>query len=80
MVQSNPVPAHRFQQGERADDVGAQERLGVGQRVVDVRLGGEVRDRVGLGDQLLDELGVADVAVDQADVVGDRRQRLRLPA
>ena len=76
VVQPHPVAAHRLQHGERADDVGAQERLGIGQRVVDVGLGGEVHDGVGLGDELVDQFGVGDVAVHQPDVVLDRRQRL----
>ena len=75
-MQPHAVLAHRLQHRERADDVGAQERLGVGQRVVDVRLGGEVHDGVGLGDQLGHQFGVGDVALDQSDVVLDRGQRL----
>ena len=75
VVQPHPVPAHRLQHGEGADDVGVQERLGIGQRIVDVGLGGEVHDGVGLGDELRHQLGVGDVALHQPDVVGDRRQR-----
>ena len=75
-MQPNPVRAYRLEDGERADDVGVQERLRFGQRVVDVRLGGEVHDGVGLGDQLVDQLGVGDVALHQSDLVLDRHQRL----
>ena len=66
-MQPNTVRAHRFEYRERADDVGAQERLGVGQRIVDVGLGGEVHDGVGLGDQLVHQFGVGDVALNQPD-------------
>ena len=76
MVQPHPVPAHRLQHCERADDVGAQERLGLGQRVVDVGLGREMHDGIGLGDELGHHLGVGDVALHQADVILDRGQRL----
>ncbi len=69
VVQPHPVPAHRLQHRVGADDVGVQERLGVGQRIVDVRLRGEVHDRVGLGNQLRHQLGVGDVALHQPDVV-----------
>ena len=51
-MQPHPVLAHRLQHRVRPDHVGVQERFGVGQRVVDVGLGGEMHDRVGLGDQL----------------------------
>ncbi len=57
-MQPHPVLAHRLQHGVGPDDVGVQERLGVGQRVVDVRLGGEMDDGVGLGDQFRHQLGV----------------------
>ena len=67
--------AYRLQHRERADDVGAQKRLGLGQRVVDMGLGREMHDRVGLGDQLGHRLGVGDVALHQPDVVLDRCQR-----
>ena len=75
-MQPHAVLAHRLQHRERADDVGVQERLGIGQRVVDVGFGGEMHDGVGLGDELGHQLGVGDVALHQADVVLDRGQRL----
>ena len=73
-MQPNLVRADRLQDGERADDVGVQERLRFGQRVVDVGFGGEVHDGVGLGDQLADQIGVGDVALHQSDLIFDRRQ------
>ena len=51
-MQSHLMPAYRFQNGERPDHVGLQERRRVGQRVVDMSLGREVHDRIRLGDQL----------------------------
>ena len=65
-MQPHPVPAYRFQDGERPDHVGLQERRRVGQRVVDMRLGREVHHRVGLGDQLGHQVGVGDVALHQS--------------
>ena len=41
----------RLEQDVDADDPGPQERLGSRMRAVDVRLGGEVDDRVDLGDE-----------------------------
>ena len=80
-MQSHPVPSHRLEHREGADHVAVQERLGIGERVVDVRLGGEMHDRVGLGDQLAHQVGVGDVALDQADVVlDDGASDSRLPA
>ena len=69
-----------------ADDAGPQERLGIEDRAVDVRLGGEVDDRVGLGHQRPDDGRVGDVAADEAQpgglarVVQDRLQVGPLPA
>ena len=75
VVQPHAVLAHRLQHGVGPDHVGVQERFRVGERVVDVRLGGEVHDGVGLGDQLVHQFGVGDVALHQPDVVLDGRQR-----
>ena len=61
-----------------ADDTGREERLGIEDRTVDVRLGGEVDDRVGAIDQWPDDGRVGDVAADEAEpggllrVVADR--------
>ena len=74
-MQPHPVPAHCLQHRVGADDVGVQEGLGVVQRVVDVRLGGEMHHGVGLGDQLRHQLGVGDIALHQPDVVLDGCQR-----
>ncbi len=73
-MQAHAVLAHRFQNRERADDVGVQERLGCREGVVDVRLRGEVCDGVGLGDELGHQFGLGDVAFDQPNVVLHRGQ------
>ena len=52
-----------LEQGVSAQDVGAQERLRVDDGAVDVRLGGEVDDRVHSFGCPADRLAVADVAV-----------------
>ena len=44
------------------------ERVGLGDRAVDVRLGGEVHDRVGAVDRLGDRRRVLDPRVDEDDV------------
>jgi hypothetical protein len=75
VVQPDSVRAHGFQHREGADDVGPQERLGFGQRVVHVRLGREMHNGVGLGDELGHHLGVGDVALHQPDVVLDGGER-----
>ena len=49
---------------------GAQERLGIQDGAVDVRLGREVDDRVGLGDERPDDVRVGDVALDEAEAGG----------
>ena len=74
-MQPHPVPAHRLQHRVGPDHVGVQERLGIGQRVVDVCLGGEMHHGVGLGNQLRHQLGVGDVTLHQPDVVLDGCQR-----
>ena len=47
---AQPVLAGRLEQDERAERVGPHERVGLGDRAIDVRLGGEVDDRVGARD------------------------------
>ena len=80
-MQTNAVVAHGFEHGERADDVGANERLGIGERVVDVGLGGEMHDGIGLGDELAHQRRVGDVALHQPDLVLRRgASDSRLPA
>ena len=59
-----------LQQAEGALDVGAQERLGVGDGVVVVALGRVVNDGVVAGDDALEQLGVADVAHHELHAVG----------
>ena len=45
------------------------------QRIVDVRLRGEVHDGVGLGDEFRHQFGIGDVALHKSNGVGYRRQR-----
>ena len=70
VVVADAVLADGLQQTEGALDVGAQERLGVGDRVVVVGLGGVVDDGVVAGDQPVQQLRVADVAHDELHAVG----------
>ena len=69
VVVADAVLADGLQQAEGALDVGAKERLGVGDGVVVVALGGVVDDRVVAGDQLIEQRGVADVAHDELNAV-----------
>ena len=63
----DPAPAHGFEEDLRAQGVGAQEGLGIVDRAVDVGLGGEVYDRIGLGaDRLVHGRRIADVAPQKA--------------
>ncbi len=64
------VPADRLEQHVGADHVGPDERLGVVEGVVVVRLGREVDHGVVGGHERLDGGGVGDVADDQLDPVG----------
>lgn len=70
VVIADAVSADGLQQAEGALDVGAEERLGVGDGVVVVALGGVVDDRVVAGDQPVQQPGVADVADDELHAVG----------
>ena len=72
VVVADAVFADGLQQAEGALDVGAQERLGVGDGVVVVTLGRVVDDGVVAGDEHVEQLGVADVAHDELHAV--RRQ------
>lgn len=67
---ADSVFADGLQQAEGALDVGAQERLRVGDGVVVVGLGGVVDDGVVARHDLVEQLGVADVAHDEFDAVG----------
>ena len=68
-----PCRRHGLQDLEGADQVGLDERAGLGQRVVVVRLGREVHHRVVRRDQRVDHEAVGDVADDQAHPVGRER-------
>lgn len=70
VVVADAVLPHGLQQSEGALDVGAQERLRVGDRVVVVALGGVVHDRVVARDDAVQQLGIADVADDELHAVG----------
>ena len=70
VVVADAVLADGLQQAEGALDVGAEERLGVGDGVVVVALGGVVDDRVVAGDDAVQQPGVADVAHDELHAVG----------
>lgn len=70
VVVADSVFADGLQQAEGALDVGAQERLRVGDGVVVVALGGVVHDRVMARDDAVEQRGVADVAHDELHAVG----------
>ena len=70
VVVADAVLPHGLQQAEGALHVGAKERLGVGDGVVVVALGGVVHDRVVAGDEPIQQRGVADVAHDELHAVG----------
>lgn len=70
VVVADAVSADGLQQAEGSLDVGAKERLGVGDGVVVVALGGVVHDGVVAGYQPVQQLRVADVAHDELHAVG----------
>ena len=70
VVVADAVFADGLQEAEGALDVGAQERLRVGDGVVVVALGGVVHDRVVARHQPVQQRGVADVAHDELHAVG----------
>lgn len=70
VVVADAVLADGLQQAESALHVGAEERLGVGDGVVVVALGGVVHDGVVAWDDAVQKLGVADVAHDELHAVG----------
>ena len=70
VVVADSVLPHGLQQAEGALDVGAQERLRVGDGVVVVALGGVVHDSVVARDDAVQQLRVADVAHDELHAVG----------
>ena len=69
VVVADAVLPHGLQQAEGALHVGAQERLGIGDGVVVVALGGVVHDGVVARDDAVQQLGVADVAHDELHAV-----------
>lgn len=72
VVVADTIFTDGLQQAEGALDVGAQERLGIGDGVIVVGLGGVVHDRVVARDDAVQQLRVADVAHDELHAV--RRQ------
>ena len=73
VVVAHVVLAARLQKAERALHVRLEERLGVGDRVVVVRLGRVVHDRVMPRHEFVEQLRVADVAVDELHTVAQDR-------
>ena len=77
VVVADAVLADGLQQAEGALDVGAQERLGVGDGVIVVALRGVVHDGVVARDDPVEQLRVADVTDDELDpVLGQPRDVL----
>ena len=70
VVVADAILADGLQKAEGALDVGAQERLRVGDGVVVVALGGVVHDGVVARDNPIEQSGVADVAHDEPHAVG----------
>ena len=66
-----------LEQDVDAQDVGPQEGLRIEDRAVDVRLGGEVDDGVGLGDERRHDGRVGDVAGDEPEARRLLRDRPR---
>ena len=64
--------ARGLKQGERALNVGAEERRGIVDGVVVVTLGGVVHNGVVTGHELVEQRGVADVAHHELDAVGGK--------
>jgi hypothetical protein len=50
-----------------ADHPGPEERRGIEDAAIDVRLGGEVDDRVGVSHERSDEVPIGNVALDEAE-------------
>lgn len=70
VVVADAILADGLQQAEGALDVGAEERLRVGDGVVVVALGGVVDDGVVARHQPVQQVGVADVAHDELHAAG----------
>ena len=69
VVVADPIPPHGLEQLEGALHVGAEERLGVGDGVVVVALGGVVDDGVVARHELVQEPSVANVANHELDSI-----------
>ena len=78
-IESAPIIERLLEHREGADDVGLDEIGGPVDRAVDMALGGEVSNHVGLklGEQPPDQRAVADVALDEAvaRIAGDLVER-----
>ena len=70
VVVADAVLAHGLEQAEGTFNVGAKERLRVGDGIVVVGLGGVVHDGVVARDDLVQKVRVADVAHDELHAVG----------
>lgn len=68
-MQATSMPPYRLEDRERADQVGVDERRRIAQRVVVMRLGGEMDDELRVPDEVVHEWAVGDVATDHADPV-----------
>jgi len=70
-VAVQPGLLRRLQQAVRADDIGSHEGIRAGDRAVDVAFRREVDDRVDLviGNDRRDQIGIADIAFDEEHVV-----------
>ena len=77
MVAHTMAP-NRFEQGEGSDQVGGNERRGVVERVVVVRLGREMHDEVAPSDETVDQFCVGDIPDDEPNLIGDDVQRRRV--
>ena len=76
MVQARLMTADRLENSVRAHDIGVQEGLGISKGVVDMGLGGEVDNGVGVGDKFVEQRGIGHVPLHQTDVVPHRCKRL----
>lgn len=73
VVEAHVVFARRLDQTERTFHIRLEEGLGVGDRVVVVRLGRVVHNRVVAGHELVEQLRVADIAMDELHLVAEQR-------
>ena len=73
VVEAHVVFARRLDQAECAFHVRFEERFRVGDRVVVVRLGRVVHNRVVAGHKHVDQMRIADIAVDELHLVAKQR-------